>query len=44
MGIASNMYKWIEKLIGDKLYPDIPHSQSAAKFWNNPNRTFGYDK
>lgn len=44
MGIATNIYKWIEKLTGDKLYPDVPHTQSAAKFWGNPNRTFGYDK
>lgn len=44
LGIASNMYKWIEKLTNEKLYPDVPHSQLAAKFWGNPNRTFGYDK
>jgi GNAT superfamily N-acetyltransferase len=44
LGIGSNMYKWIEELTGEKLYPDVPHSQLAAKFWNSPKRTFGYDK
>jgi GNAT superfamily N-acetyltransferase len=43
-GIGSNMYKWVEELTGEKLSPDVPHSQLAAKFWNNPKRTFGYDK
>lgn len=43
-GIASNIYQWIEKLTGDKLYPDIPHSKSAEALWNNPNRKFGFDK
>ena len=44
LGIASNMYKWIEELTNEKLYPDVPHSQLAAKFWDSPKRTFGYDK
>jgi GNAT superfamily N-acetyltransferase len=44
LGIASNMYKWIEELTKEKLRPDVPHSQLAAKFWSNPKRTFGYDK
>ena len=44
LGIGSNMYKWIEELTGEKLYPDVPHSQLAAKFWDSPKRTFGYDK
>jgi GNAT superfamily N-acetyltransferase len=44
LGIGSNMYKWVEELTGEKLYPDVPHTQSAAKFWGNSNRTFGYDK
>ena len=43
-GIGSNMYEWIEQLIGEKLYPDVPHSKSASKFWNNPKRKFGFDK
>jgi hypothetical protein len=43
-GIASNIYNWIEKLVGEKLYPDIPHTKSAEALWNNPKRTFGYDK
>jgi hypothetical protein len=44
LGIASNMYQWIEKLTGEKLYPDTPHSKSAEALWNNPNRKFGFDK
>lgn len=44
LGIASNMYQWIEKLTGYKLYPDTPHSKSAEGFWNNPKRKFGFDK
>jgi len=40
-GIASNIYEWIEKLTGETLYPDVPHSKPAEKFWNNPNRKFG---
>jgi GNAT superfamily N-acetyltransferase len=43
-GIASNIYQWIEKLTGEKLYPDTPHSKSAEALWNNPNRKFGFDK
>ena len=43
-GIASNIYQWVEELTGEKLYPDIPHSDSAAKLWGNSNRKFGYDK
>jgi len=44
LGIASNIYQWIEKLTGYKLYPDTPHSKSAEAFWGNPNRKFGFDK
>ena len=44
LGIASNIYQWIEKLTGDKLYPETPHSKSAESLWNNPNRKFGFDK
>jgi hypothetical protein len=44
LGIATNMYKWIEELTGEKIYPDVPHSQLAAKFWGSPDRTFGHDK
>jgi hypothetical protein len=43
-GIASNIYQWIEKLTGDKLHPDTPHTKSAEALWNNPNRKFGFDK
>jgi len=41
MGIASEMYKWVEELTGETLHPDVPHSDSAAKLWGNPNRSFG---
>jgi hypothetical protein len=44
VGIASNIYEWIEKLTGYKLYPETPHSKSAELFWGNPNRKFGFDK
>jgi len=44
LGIASNIYQWIEELTGDKLYPDTPHTKSAQALWSNPNRTFGFDK
>ena len=44
LGIASNVYQWIEKLSGYKLYPESPHSESAEALWNNPNRKFGFDK
>lgn len=40
-GIASNIYEWIEALTKDKLHPDTPHSKSAQRLWNNPNRKFG---
>jgi len=43
-GIASNIYKWIEKTSGFKLHPDTPHSKAAEALWNNPNREFGFDK
>jgi hypothetical protein len=41
LGIASNMYVWIEELTGEKIYPDTPHSKKAELFWSNPNRQFG---
>lgn len=41
-GIGSNMYEWIEELVGDKIHPDLPHSAKAAKFWANPTRKFGH--
>lgn len=44
MGIASNVYKWIEELTGDVLHPDTPHSKSAEKLWAQPNREFGNKK
>lgn len=44
MGIASNIYEWIEKLTGYKLHPESKHSPSAEALWNNPKRKFGFDK
>lgn len=44
LGIASNVYKMIEKITGNKLHPDLPHSDSAKSLWGNPNRGFGFDK
>jgi len=31
LGIASNIYQWIEELTGNILYPDMPHSKKAEK-------------
>lgn len=41
MGIASEMYEWIEELTGEILYPDTPHSKSAEKLWAQPSKKFG---
>ncbi len=43
-GIASNIYQWIEKLTGETLHPDLPHSPSAKALWASPNRKFGVGK
>ena len=43
-GIATEIYKWIEELTGETLYPASRHSDSAEKFWNQPNRPFGEKK
>lgn len=40
-GIGSEMYKFIEEITGEKLHPEPKHSDSAEKFWNQPNREFG---
>ena len=40
-GIATEMYKFIEELTGEEIYPDVPHSEKAKKFWSQPNRKFG---
>ena len=39
--VATEIYKFIEELMGDKISPDLPHSDSASKFWAQPNRPFG---
>lgn len=41
LGIATEIYKWIEALKGDKLVPDLPHSDLASKFWAQKDRPFG---
>lgn len=33
MGIATEIYDWVEELTGEQLYPDTPHSKSAQEFW-----------
>jgi GNAT superfamily N-acetyltransferase len=40
-GIASAMYKFIEQLNKQTIYPDYPHTDKAEKFWRQPNRNFG---
>jgi hypothetical protein len=40
-GVATEIYKFIEEITGDKLWPDYPHSPSAEKFWKQSNRPFG---
>jgi len=39
--VATEIYKFIEELMGEKMNPDLPHSDSASKFWDQPNRPFG---
>jgi len=41
LGIASEIYKWIEELTGEIIHPEPSHSESAEKFWSQPNRKFG---
>jgi hypothetical protein len=36
--VATTMYDWVEKLTGEKLVPDTPHSKDAKKFWKFRNR------
>lgn len=40
-GIATQMYKWIEEIAGETVYPEPTHTELANKFWNQPNRQFG---
>lgn len=40
-GIATEMYKWIEEITGEKVNPSQGNSALAQKFWNQPNRPFG---
>jgi hypothetical protein len=39
--VATQMYVFIEELTGLKIQPEAKHSDSAEKFWNQPNRPFG---
>lgn len=43
LGIASEIYQWIEELVGEKIHPEPNHSKSAKAFWSNPKRNFGPD-
>lgn len=40
-GIGSEMYKFIEEILKEKITPDLPHSELASKMWGQPNRNFG---
>lgn len=41
LGIATEIYKYIEKYSGEKIYPEKTHTAKANSFWNQPNRKFG---
>lgn len=32
-GLATDMYKWVEKLTRERLVPDTPHTKDAQNFW-----------
>lgn len=34
-GLATLMYDWIEDLNKEEMVPDLPHSPSAAAFWDS---------
>lgn len=40
-GLASDIYKKIEKYTGERLTPGANHSPYAKAMWENPNRQFG---
>lgn len=39
--VGTEMYKFVEEIMDDKLIPDTPHTDKASKFWGQPNREFG---
>jgi hypothetical protein len=41
MGIATEIYKLAEKVIGDTIFPEEKHTEDAEKFWRQKNRSFG---
>jgi hypothetical protein len=41
MGIATEIYKLAEKIIGDTIFPEEKHTEDAEKFWRQKNRSFG---
>ena len=41
MGVASQIYSYIEELTGETVYPEVTHTELANKFWNQSNRKFG---
>jgi hypothetical protein len=41
MGIATEIYKLAEKIIGDIIFPEEKHTEDAEKFWRQKNRSFG---
>jgi len=41
IGVASNIYTWIEQLTGSTLYPDVPHSKSAQAFGRTQREILG---
>ena len=41
LGIATEIYKLSEKIIGDTIFPEEKHTEDAKKFWQQKNRSFG---
>jgi hypothetical protein len=41
LGIATEIYKLAEKIIGDTIFPEEKHTEDAEKFWQQKNRSFG---
>ena len=40
-GVGTEMYKFIEEITGETIYPEPRHSESAESFWQQSNRPFG---
>ena len=41
LGIATEIYKLAEKIIGNTIFPEEKHTEDAEKFWQQKNRSFG---